>query len=75
MTKPLITMPLLMLAGLCVLAGCGGKSPAASTAAPAASEGLAHAPAPNGNAPQGGGVKLDDPGKSPSPDGGVVKVP
>jgi uncharacterized lipoprotein YajG len=67
MSKPQIMMPILVLAGLCLLAGCSGKSaPAASTAAPAA---------PSGNASQGGGVKLDDPGRATNPDGGGIKNP
>ena len=76
MDKPQIMMPGLVLAGLCLLAGCSGKSaPGAQTAAPATPQSAAGAPVPGGNAPQGGGVRLDDPVKLTNPDGGGVKNP
>jgi len=76
MGKPQIMMPALILAGLCLMSGCSGKSaPAAGSAAPAASQGPAGAPAASGNASQGGGLRLDDPDKTTNPDGGGIKNP
>ncbi len=58
-----------MLAGVFVLAGCSGRSePRSPTAAPAA-------PTQSGNAAQGGGVRLENPGQAPIPDGGGIKNP
>lgn len=71
MLKPQIAMPVLTLAGLCLFAGCTGKSaPPAPSAAPPEPAALQSAP-PDKNASQGGGVNLD----KDQPDGGGVKNP
>ncbi len=72
MGKPQIAMPVLTLAGLCLFAGCTGKSaPPAPSAAPPAPGALRSAPPTDKNAPQGGGVDLD----KDQPDGGGIKNP